>query len=510
MKNYWVNEYVIVKNDCKGDLIEHVTRLSENNGIENRFTVLMLGILCEKHARAYVDVWLENLRMDRLTRRNMSDAPFLYAYEALREAAADMDEREELFVGYLKEYFEWKDKHGSISTFSDAEVSNRNNLYSDIITFGDLYERLERNSKPTQTGTMLTIRTDKDAMEQLDKIIAKKGSISAFLDYLNEDDSVRDYNRKSTLYAQKMLYSILKYGIDLLCKHNLPSEDDRRSQYIEAVDYVLRDEYKSYGAFSRFMKYNRIFLKTDNDNFRNWLKANKENLTVGECIDYLRDSKIYYNRLFTNFYYYLVGELYDVVEKEMTQKGKEQVYKTTQFPEEAYEIIFGESIQYKNRIMRYLKNVFSGNAYVSRTFLIIFGLYAGYDEDKLNKALRESGYDELSPDSIADKEILEIDKFEIMKSIRDTVNTVKFLSRIEDREDERKEEYVDERGNILYKSVGKIERDDFQGNISDFSDAFKRFSENADDEDLKGIFNGEFTKRTIDDFSEKEVKRLKK
>lgn len=491
MGSAWVNEYTRIKRKAKEKLTEYVGTLSEKNGIKHRTTVLMLGVICPESPKEHVDMWLDNLGMDTLTRRSQSDAFFLYVYESLRNIS--IEERYDLFNDYLDEYSRWKKYNGSIYQGFDRKARDvRNYLYSDITTFGELHDRLKRNSKETITGTMITIQTDKEAMEQLEEIVRSGKSLSDFLTYLKNEPSVQDYNRKSTLYLQKMLYDMIKYPLDLLCEHNLPEEDERRQKYIEAKNHVLKRTSAAQGAFNRYVLYNKLFLKMDNNEFRDWLIDSQET-SVSACIDYLRNEPIYYNRLFTSFYNFIIGEKYEC---------RERLYQETDLPDDVHVRIFGDCVQCDNKIIRFFKNAISGNIYIRRSFLILFAMYVGYDIEYINKVLKQCGYEELSMANRLDSSVIEITELEITKAMRDIVNTIDFLNNISEFDDDE---------NFFY-AKGEAQRVEYREDIYEIVKKleFKNYISTEDERYLQEIFDKTTIGKIIFEFSDEDVEKIQK
>jgi len=502
MGSSWVNEYTRIKRKAKEKLTEYVGTLSEKNGIKHRTTVLMLGVICPESPKEHVDMWLDNLGMDTLTRRSQSDAFFLYVYESLRNIS--IEERPDLFNAYLDEYSRWKKCNGSIYQGVNRTARDvRNYLYSDIATFGELHDRLKRNSKETITGTMITIQTDKEAIKQLEEIVRSGKSLSDFLTYLKNDPSVQDYNKKSTLYLQKMLYDMIKYPLDLLCEHNLPEEDDRRQKYIEAKNHVLKNTGARKNAFNRYVLYNKLFLKMDNDEFRKWLIINQP-VSVTACIDYLKEKPIYYNRLFTSFYNFIIGKKYGNLEKLMQKEEGNQKCLQTETAEEIHMKIFGDCVQCDNKIIRFFKNAISGNIYIKRSFLILFAMYVGYDIDHINKVLKQCGFEELSEINRLDNSVIEIIGFDITKSMRDTVNTIDFLDDLDEYDDDNESE---ESGN---NSKSKIQREIYNKNIEGIADflEFENYISEEEEKYLQEIFDKTTIGKIIFEFSDEDVEKI--
>ncbi len=490
MSSLWVNDYIRIMESCEGNFTDYITELSLKNKIPKRFTVLMLGIFCEENPYGYVEMWLENLGMDGLTRRNRSDALFIFSYEALKNTPAA--ERQARFIGYLNSYFEWQEKQS-------GEVKEKN-AYPEVKTLGELYARLQRNSSESPSGTMNTVKTDKAAEDMLKKIIEDGGGVSEYLDYLRNDEAIGDYNRKATLYIQKMLYGMLKRPLDLICEHNLPEDEELKKSYLDARSLVLENKL----AFDRFVKYNKLFIKNTDDGFRKFA-ASKKAVRVTECIEYLKDKPIAYNRLFTDFYYFITGKKYGSVEDIMTREGKERGYEETELPEDVYINIFGDCIQCDNKIITFLKRAVSGSVYISRSFLILFGLYSGFNAEKLNKALSESGFDELSENNKLDKSVMEIMEYEITDALRDTVNTVNFLNRIIPSAEGKAESIYEDAPDI-----GEEERAAYNEGIQDVKQIlnFAGYIADGDDRRLRDIFSSVPTRKRIAELSDTAVGKL--
>jgi len=504
MGSAWVSEYTRIKRKAKEKFTEYVGTLSEKNGIKHRTTVLMLGVICPESPKEHVDTWLDNLGMDTLTRRSQSDAFFLYVYESLKDTC--IEERYNLFNDYLEEYFCWKKCNGSIYQGFERKSSDVHNyLYSDITTFGELHDRLKRNSKETITGTMITIQTDRDAMNQLEEIVRSGKSLSDFLTYLKNEPSIRDYNRKSTLYLQKMLYDMIKYPLDLLCEHNLPNDEERRLKYIEAKNHILKNTSSRKNSFNRFVLYNKLFLKMNNEEFRNWL-INNHISDVSVCIEYLKDKPIYFNRLFTSFYNFIIGKKYGNLEKIMQGEGYEQEHLQTEIAEEVHMKIFGDCVQCDNKIIRFFKNAVSGNIYIKRSFLILFAMYVGYDLEHINKVLKQCGFEELLEINRLDNSVIEIVGFNITKTMRDIVNTIDFLDDIDEYDNDNEAE---EFGN---SSKSKIQREVYEKNIQSIADflEFENYISEDEEKYLQEIFDKTTIGKIVFEFSEEDVEMIQK
>ena len=139
-----------------------------------------------------------------------------------------------------------------------------------------------------------------------------------------------------------------------------------------------------------------------------------------------------------------------------------------------------------------------------RSFLILFGVYAGYDIDCLNKALRESGFDELSRSNRLDNSIIDIVEYEVIKFMRHTVNTVNFLHKIEPEDDPRSMGHADQ------MFIGEIERADYEERIQEIVESLdlKNYLEYETEKNLVDIFNAVLTKKTFIDISSHEFREL--
>ena len=515
----WVTEFYNIYNNYEGDLIEVVTDLSIQSGIRNRFTVLALGIFCEKSARAYVSRWLKNLDMRRLTRRNQTDALFLYTYEAIKDIPSE-DIRRSAFITYLNEYLEWE-KNNSLYAkgfINDRKPENSLRLFPDIVTFDDLRNRIALNSNPSFTGTMMTIDTDKAAMNRLDEIIAQKGSLSDFLNYLAfDDDSVRTYNIKTTLYVQKIIYNIIKSSLDILAEHNLPDSDELKKQYVEAKDCCLQKTQKSLNAFKRFLKYNRCFIDFNTIEegynvikFRDWVIENKDKIKNHPemIMEKIKNAKINYSSLFTSFYYYLTGVKSGTVEETVAKNGLAG-YEELGLPYESHKALFGKSdAQFDKTTIRFFVKALGGNVFIDRTFLLLIGMFAFYDKSELNHILMECDYQPLSEEASVNSidgtvlSVLRLRDNPQMVSVKSIVNTVNFLQRTTENitESDNEEEMI-----------GTEERELFEIANSEMVDDFMTYIENADDDVLRDVFNGsndKLLKKAVHDITNDELSKI--
>lgn len=515
----WVTEFYNIYNSYEGDLIDVVTELSNKSGIRNRFTVLALGIFCEKSARAYVSRWLKNLDMRRLTRRNQADALFLYTYEAVKDIPSEDDKRS-AFITYINEYLEWG-KNNSLYAkgfVNDRKPENRMRLFPDVVTFDDLQNRIALNSNPSFTGTMNTIDTDKAAMNRLDEIIAQKGSLSNFLDYLAfDDDAVRTYNIKATLYVQKIIYNIIKSSFDILAEHNLPEDDELKKQYVEAKNCCLMKTKDSLYAFKRFLRYNRCFIDFntieegyDVIKFRDWVITNKDRIKDHPemIMEKIKNAKINYSALFTSFYYYLTGVKYGTVEEIVAKEGIAG-YEELGLPYESHKALFGKSdAQFDKTAIRFFVKAIGGNVFIDRTFLILIGMFAFYDKSKLNHILMECDFQPLNAQASANSidsavfNVIKLRNNPQMVSVKDIVNTVNFLHRTtENITDSENEEEM----------IGTEERELFEIANSEIVDDFIAYIESADDDVLRDIFDGsndKLVKKAVHDITSEESTKI--
>lgn len=503
----WVDEFYILMNELLFDereseianvdrFINEIDKLIQNKKIQYRFTVMMLGIYCDD-ARQRVNSWLIYQNFEHLTHRNPSDALFLYMYEVFKDIPHY--ERLPKFFDYLKEYLEWTKNRTTPSPVSSAK-----NLHSDIITFGQLAETVKLNSVVIEDNDIMetVAETGKRAMDKLSALIKNGNSLTDFLNYLHQDVATQAYNQRATYYVQKMLYNIMKFSIDMIFEHNLPQDPKTAEAYINAKNVALRDNSTSSEVFNRFVNYNRLFLKSnDKKDLRQWLYNNmdKEIFNINECLKWLSDKEISYQSLFTDMFSFFMGEKYGYVIYQIKSEGNQAGYRAVNLSEEAYTGIFGKNIKdIRTRMKRILCDIISGNVYVSRTFLILFGLYAGDDEARLNHVLSRNDFARLSRQNSFDNVILTQLDENVTKQLRDTINTKAFI--------DRKRPYTDNRDTIM--EVGAMEREQYNDIIMEFSSVLGEFLNSADNGFLTSIFEGEKMKRLLEK-SENELKRMK-
>lgn len=502
MKSSWVEEYIILREKYKDNIESGITEECKKGNIKNRFVVLTLAILCKDNSAAWASRWLKDLSIDRLTRRNQADALFIFAYEALKDV--NVSEREEKFIDYLIEYFEWKENKGLLYDIQDNKSSKnvRNMLFSSVVTFEDLYKRIEHVSTVSEYGTMKTTTTDLAAMKKLQSILHEKKSLSSFLDYLlYEDETINDYNKKATFYMQKMLYNIIKNGVDILCDHNLNVTEDEKEEYVEARSFAINSDSKDANAYSRYLKYNGFYIKNRNV-FGEWVVNQKDDLTPMKCLDELKKYEINYNGIFTALFMFIVGEKYGSIEKLMKTGKYKEAYERMSISPDTYLKIFqgGSGVYVKRDVIRDLERYISGNKCVSRSLLIVFGLFANYNKQEMNKALRKSGYNELSNKEGLDNAALEIMKYNVGTYIEKAANAKGYIK--------RKGEATDKRD--LSKAEGDIERDEYASSIRRIGEIFEANLTNTDDYALTELFQGANTKSTIKELEEKDAKKFQK
>lgn len=497
--SYWLDEFLFIVKKATGNYERVIQQMSSRGEIFHRKTVLMLGLFCDKAALGHVNFWLNNLSMDELTRRNQIDAFFIFVYEAIENF--NIEDRIKFFNECLDEYFEWEYNNGSFLDIlrKNSNGSYRNVIYPEISTFGELCDRVERASIIDESGKLMSTRTDVDAMEELERILERRGHLSDFFDYLiNEDKTMRDYNRRSSFYLQKMIYNIIKSGVDTLCGIDLP--DSYKEQYEEALAYALGDKTDSKNAFHRFIDYNYIFIK-EKESFRSWVIRNRKNLTPKLCLEELKNYDLNYNAIFTSFFWIIVGERYGTIEKMFRLGRDDDAYENMSVSKETYNKIMNLKNIYVVRrdCVRDLQRFISGNKFVSRGLLILVGLIAGYKKGEINKVLIKSGYEELDEDVGFDSAAIKIISEKVISKTRDIVNSKDYLAKVTTETDKEHDsmavgEYAREQYDECLKTIGII----FENNLTD-----------EDATALKNVFDGEDIKNYIDNFKKKDKTILK-
>ena len=502
MKSSWVEEYIILREKHKENIEEGITEECKKGNIKNRFTLLTLALFCKNHLSSYASSWLKEMSLDRLTRRNQADALFIFAYEALKDV--DVQERDEKFTELLLEYFIWKKDKGLLEESVDSDTGKvaRNMIFPKVKTFGDLYSRIEHVSVVSKYGSMATIKTDKDAMAKLNSILEDKHTLSDYLDYLlYEDVTINDYNKKSTFYMQKMLYSIIKNGVDILCNHNLTMSEDEKKRYEETRDLILSSDSKNSNTYNRYLKYNGFYIK-DRKSFGDWIFEHRNNLTPMMCIEELKKYEINYNGIFTALYLYIVGEKYGNIEKEIENLTKKEIESKMSISLDTYQKIFqgAAGIYVKRDVIRDLERYISGNKCVSRSLLVLFGLFANYNKQELNKALRKSGYRELSTKDGLDNAALEILKSNIGVDIEKIANTKEYINRVGAYDSKWNSEMAE----------GEFEREKYISCIKKVGQILEANLTEEDDYALTELFKGDYTKKTIEEIEERDMKKFRK
>lgn len=515
MKTTWFEEYIKLRDEFAGEkgFERKIANECKEKKIKYRTTILALGIWCvdnvENNARKWVQRWLQNAGRDMLTRRSQFDALFIFSYEALKNVP--LEERENIFIGYVEEYSNWvKDK-----SFFDDKISSRNMLLPDVVTFGDLYKRVEHASVTSKNGTMRPKTTDIDSMNKLNEILKEKKSLSDFLDYLSKDETITDYNKKSSFYMQKMLYDIIKRGVDVLCNHNLGLDADTEAEYDKTRKFALE---QGGNTIKRYLKYNGFYIKspsktavaekakiTDKSSkaieFGEWVVKNKNSLKPAKCLEKLQNYEINYSGIFSALYEFLVGEKFGYIDNIITS----EVYDyddATAISIGMHYSIFDEKGCFKRDVPRDLKRWLSGNKYVNRELLAVFGAFAGYNKEKMNKCLRKSGLDEFDPTTGFDNAILQILKSDTRKKIEKVANSKKYI-------DIKHETFGNRSPQSYIGYIGEAERKEYTANIHEISEIFEDNIADTD-QSLALIFDGDLVKKTIDELGGCDLRKLKK
>lgn len=501
MKKSWFEEYIMLRDTFAGkeDFENKIANECKENRIKHRTAILALGIWCGDDARKWVQSWLLNAGRDMLTRRTQFDALFIFSYEALKNIP--LEKREKIFIGYVEEYDGWLKENG----FFDDETSSRNMLLPDVVTFGDLYKRVEHASVASENGTMRPKTTDIDTMKKLNEILSRKKSLSDFLDYLAKDETIRDYNKKSSFYMQKMLYDIIKRGVDVLCAHNLGLDEAVCAEYARTRTYALK---KGGDIIKRYLKYNGFYI--DHSSFGKWVTEHKDSLTPAVCLEELKNYAISYSGVFLALYEFLIGEKFGHMDNIVKGKKECDYDDFTATSLDMHYSIFDEMGCIKRDIPRDLKRWISGNKYVSRELLTVFGAFAGYNKQDLNICLRKSGWDELDLTAGFDKAILKILKSDIKKKIEKTANNKKYIG--EKHEvfgncSSQSEEFREESQQTIY--IGDTERKEYSASVRKIGEIFEDNIADTD-QSLASIFDGGFVKKTIDELEKRDLKKLKK
>ena len=155
---------------------------------------------------------------------------------------------------------------------------------------------------------------------------------------------------------------------------------------------------------------------------------------------------------------------------------------------EQYVSLFGKGKDCRDRMRRFYKDIFSGNVYVSREFLILFAFYAGYNKEQLNNALRKSDFEELKQKNRLDNIIIEYLNMNYVTELRRIINTKNFVR--------RKLESTDI-NNMRY-AVGEYERKEFKNWTDEFHETFAFMLSTYDNEFLNNFFASKRTKHLIE------------
>ena len=185
------------------------------------------------------------------------------------------------------------------------------------------------------------------------------------------------------------------------------------------------------------------------------------------------------------------------------EKGNyKEAYERMSISVDTYLKIFQGSsgVYVKRDVIRDLERYISGNKCVSRSLLIVFGLFANYNKQEINKALRKSGYDELSNKLGLDNAALEIINCNIGISIEKAANTKGYIKRKSENSDKRN----------FNKAEGDIERDEYVSSIKKIGEIFETYLTNADDYALAELFKGEKTQNTIQELENRDLKKFQK
>lgn len=493
----WFDEYLKMKEKYVGkvDFEKNISEKCKSGAIKNRFTILTLGIWCKNNARGWVEGWLKNASRDRLTRRNQSDAVFIFVYEVVKKCPMD-ETREDIFANCVAEYFSWAIGNGFFAENEERTRKNtRNMIFSEIVTFEELYNRVEHVSDVSEFGTMKTKTTDRDAMIELERILKEKKSLSDFLNYLKDDETIKGYNRKSSFYMQKMLYDVIKHGVDVLCNHKLCLDDSTKNEYDKTRAYALS---QGGDAINRYLKYNGFYIK-NRAKFGKWVAKHRHELTPMMCLDELKNYDISYSGIFSALYQFLIGEKYGRVDKIII--GEEKEYdEDLSLSVDMHYSFFDERVCVKRDITRDLSRWISGNKCVSRALLAIFGIFAGYNKQKLNNCLRKSDYDELDEADGFDCAVLEIIKNDIKKNIEISANIKEFIEKKHDNtSSEAEESDFSEDSSCDGNFIGDKERKEYNASIRRIGEILEDNIENADDYSLASVFKGESVKKTIEE-----------
>lgn len=480
-KSTWADEFFSYYADNEPELQKKIDHAIDNGDIEHRFSLLLFGLFVDPidNAKLIVNRWLKKVGFERLSIRNRIDAMFLYLYEQAKNIPAG--DRLDVFNSHMKEYVEWS--------------NGRKIEFIEINTFGDLYTVLSHNSLVSDTKTMQSkSSTGREIDDILFRYVEENRPLKEFLQCIENEPSIRAYNKRATYYAQKILYDIIKFPIDLMCGHNLPNDEADRKNFEETIEMSFKDDEK----FNRFANYNRLFLdNVKSTEFRNWI-YDKENRDVSNCIKYLEDNNISYERLFTNIYgFFMLCSYNDAISHLKNSKDTNSILNISS---EQYEDIYGKGIDCRTKMRSTLKGMISGSIFVSRTFLVMFAFYAGYNKEKINNILSKSDYDVLNPRNGFDKVILEFLSDDFVAQMRRIINGKKFIDRIRETHNQDAKDFDE-----AYK--GQKERDDYYKTQDSFRERFNEVLRDSDSEFLCEIFKKTKAKKIIAE-NEKELQQI--
>ena len=225
----WIEECNRIIEYKNADLLSYI----KEKEINNRMTLLVLGIYFNDNAHVKVNILLKHFGFNIITHRNRIDAFFMYVYYTVTQLP--LSKRISEFQKLANEYFNWV----STNPQNLSSCDKPQNVHPEIVTFGDLYKSLARHSKTTKNSTMITgTRTEREAMQILSECIQHKQSLSDFLSFLNKDEAIQEYNSKATYYIQKMLYQMIKFSVDILYDNHIP-EDDVQNNYHETKEFIM-------------------------------------------------------------------------------------------------------------------------------------------------------------------------------------------------------------------------------------------------------------------------------
>lgn len=469
------------------DLYELFDAACEEKIIKYRLTVLMAGMLEEENSAKTVARWLKLNSFERLNVRNITDAVFIYAYKLAE--GKPRAKKSEILRSCIKEYGKWE--------------KERRNDCPKIETVKDLTNRLALSAEITQTGTMKTMTlTSLRATEELDRSIAEGKSLSEFLDYLNNDISVRAYRKRSTYYLQRMLYDMLKSGVDVLCDHRIDSE--KKAQYDKARETALKHERE----FKRYLNENNLQCLKD-FSVTDFLAKIKNAPTDREKVmKTIEKCTIGYESLFTGMYGFytncgytnLKAKVKDLEENPRNPRTKDEAVKlvienTTGIKIDKHNYLLG-SLDSRTRMAATFEGYISGKYTAGRTFLVLFGFYAGYNAEKIDYVLERCEWDVLDTDDPFDRVVIECSRERLHGQLRDAVNTPGYIYRLLE---------------CVYTAMprGYKEREAYDRLAEEFAKKAVQVINEADESALKEIFARRDTEAEIKKINS-ELRALKK